>query len=1059
MTIDSVLNSLNTANRAVVESAKNAQQPEGSTRNEVIVQNNGSSGSTVIARRVTAPYEFEKIISAASVAGASTANFEYHSRLNSLVGDPKNQASIYSRLNNFINSFDSQLPTIEKRSSILANASSFTSQVRQYTDNLQDLKSILETEITQTTSAVNGIIFDLVSVNKALVHNSQNIGSVLDERNSLIAQLAEHLGIIASFDNTGVATVRIANGGKELVSGTHYAQLSYIQDLDLLSHNISSDIIRADYYDINGAAKNKTDTQVGDVISQFGGKFAGLLNVRDNILPEALANINNAVGQIAAKVNELHNTGSGYPPASTLTSERAMLLTDKASFKGKASFTVTDSTGNPVVDNAGNYVKPVTVDFDNLASRNAIAGQFTTQDIIDEINQVADGYSKASVGLGSIAVPTGEAPQWLVDQVRLVPTSDISSSGAMSFQIELNSGSSFDTKFQVTGMIVLDEANTVLAQPTAFTAPDAITLASGQYTKTGQNIVANFTPGETQSTIRLKMLVIGTDGVCEEKWADFTIGDGVALLGGSETINQRVEAASANNAIGGGLAATITSSAGAGAAATATDAKLGSAIISARFVDKNGYTVTDTETQGYLELSAIAGSGLVIDTATSKVLSTTATPTEIAKNLSHWYGINNFFNSDATNPATNIAVRADIAANSSLISLGKAEANSATQNIMKGQTLPSATLDLTILPVDNDTVTINGTAFTFKAALTVPAVGTEILIGADIPATLQNLYNVVKANTTIVTAVTFAKPAAGATQLTVIAKTAGADIAVASSVGGADNQWKVPANGNGGVVGDITTKLTGGYASAILDCSGANIPANGDVVTINGVPFVFGIGAGQVSAAGGSVAAMTALKAALNASTDIRISGLFTFSTNIAGDKLIATATSAGAAGNNLKVTSVIAAGIGGNAWSRPNAPAFAAVTSLIGGVDIESTSNINTHALKIGPDSNNIFLNLSTTSLNFDLTSTISQQTIYSFFNNVFQTKMDHMLNDSELQNDIDKGVLEYLQKEFDRITKLSSDTAGAEYFKFIEFSQYANMLVSLINQIIKNRETLLKL
>jgi|GEM_PF-3833485 len=1061
MSIASVLNNLNIGNRAVSESGKNVQSPDGSTKVDVLFQNNGLSGTGLITRRATAGFEFEQTISAASVYGASNAAFEYHTRLNTLLGLQNDPTSISNSLDTFVNGFDSTSHSIEKRANILANASSFASQVTRYADGLKDVKSTLETDITNTISAINNIILDIVSVNKTLGSSGQGVGSVLDQRDSLIAQLGEYLGIKCSFNDAGMATIRIAKGGKELVDNAHYVQISYYQDLDLLSHSSDSDTIRTTYYNLDGTMGRGADTQVGDVISQFGGRFAGLLNVRDSVLPTALANINNAVKQIAEKVNELQNSGSGFPPAPTLTSERTMLLTDKAAFKGKVNFSVTDNAGNPVLDTNGNYVKPVTVDFDKLSSRNSISGQFTAADVINEINQVAAGYSKASVGLGRVAVPVGAPAQWLIDQVRLVPTSDISAGGVMSFQLELNSGSSFDTQFQVTGMQVLDQATgTVIPQTNAFVLPDAITLSSGQNTKTGQNIIVNLNAAEQFNTVRLSMRVVGTNGVYEEKFADFIIGNAAtANLRSAAIMNQRSEAVvSAGVAVVGGVSPARPPLVVGSNAAAATPAKLGAPIVSANFVDSNGLTVTDVNTQGYLKVSAVVGSGVVIDTATSTVLSTNATATEISKNFSHHFGLNNFFTSNATNPATDLAVRPDIVANPGLIALGKTQANSVTQNVMKGQVLPSATLNLAGLGniLDNDTVNINGTVFTFRLAMPALAAATDVAIGADHVASLQNLYNAVSTNATLTNVITITPPA-GTSIMTITAKASG-EILVDDNIAGGPSHWKHPAPFVGAALGPATTKLTGGYAGAVYDLRGGDA-ANGDTFTLNGVEFTFVDGApggNQVQrGAGGAPVTITNLKAALDASTDARIKGLFTFTINpLHTDQLIISASHAGSSGNALTIASSVFGRLKNPGDTRNNLPAAV----LIGGVDIPSTDSVNTHALKIGPDTNNVFANLSTKSLNFDLSSTVSKQTIYSFFSSSFTTKMDHMFNDSERQFQVDEGVLQNLQIEFDSLTKLTSDTREEAHARFIELSQYVNMLLSVVNQFIKNREYLLR-
>ena len=665
-TIGNIINTMNVASLATAKAAQNAGSPDGATQISTFIANNGISGPSVITRRVENPYQFQNTIVARADKGASSAHLDYNNKLNDLLGDKDNVNSISNTLKTFTNAFDAPITNPQnQKSNIVSAAMNFTTQVTGYVTGLETAKAALENDITNSVSKFNNIITQIVAVNKSIGGNPTDIMSLQDLRDGLIVQLGEYLSINYSFDSSGMVTIRTANSN-DLVTNSHYTQITYTQDLNLLSHNPASDIINTNSYDLNGNFKDKADIQVGDVIARFGGKFSGLLDVRDNVLPKALNSINNAVQQIAFQVDELQNTGSGFPPATSFTSQNTMLTTDLAAFKGRVNFAVTDNQGNPILGLDGNYLKPVDIDFDQLTSRNAISGQFAVQDIINEITQVAAGPSKASVGLGSVSAPVGQT-QWLVDQVRLVPTSDISASGAMSFQLELDSGSAFNTQFQVTDMEVLNQAHAVLAQPTAFVASAAITLSAGQNTKTGQNILVNFTSTDTQSIVRLKLLVVGANGVCDEKWADFPIGNGVAQLGGSQIMNQRSEALPANNAIGGGLAATTNAPAGAAAAATLTNARTGSPLISANFVDINGIAVATPDTPGYLKISAVGGSGLIIDAATSKVLSTTATNTSLPANFGHWLDLNNFFSADETNPASNIALSSSLYCSSVLL--------------------------------------------------------------------------------------------------------------------------------------------------------------------------------------------------------------------------------------------------------------------------------------------------------------------------------------------------------------------------------------------------------
>ena len=1028
--LGNAINTLNVATLATAKAGANAQSPDGTTKVDTLIKNNGISGPSVLTRRVTSPYQFQSTLAAKATNSFTSAMLDYNTQLNTLIGDIKNPSSLTSTLQTFTNAFDT--PTTDQltlRSTIASAALNFTTQVTSYVSGLETTKNALETDITNSVTQCNSIITQIVSINQSIGANGTNITSLQDARDTLITQLGEYLAIQYSFDSNGMVTIRTANSN-DLVTSSNYAQISYTQDLNLLSHNPASDTITTSYYNSTSGTQLRTaSVQVSDVISRFGGRFAGLLNVRDNVLPEALSSINNVVQQIAFQVDELQNTGSGFPPSGSFTSQNTMLTTDLAAFTGKVNLAVTDTQGSPILGLDSNYLKPLDIDFGKLTSA-------TTN--------------------------TGAPAQWLVDQVRLVPMSNIAASGAMSFQLELDSGSQFDTQFQVTSMQLYNQAG--IAQNPAFTSPAAITLAAGQNTKTGQNIPVTLAPGEQFNTIRLSMRVIGTNGTYEEKYADFVVGNSAAVgvIGGAQILNQRSEAMTSPVNGGAGVPAVAGVSplrpaldAATKIGATATAARTGGPMFVASFVDSNGIVINTPNTAGYLKIST--GGGLIIDSSTSKVLSTTATSTSIAANFSHWFKLNNFFSADATNPASNIAMTPAIAANSGLISLGKAQEKTISTPVMIGQTLPSATLDLSGgNPANNSTVTIGGTTFTFVNALPAAAgIANPVLIAATIPGTIQALYTAVKANAGTNTLVTVTQPTATATSLNIVA-TSATGAAVAST--GLANVWKVSAPTPAGALGPAVTQLISGTASAILKFgAGGDAPAAADTVTVNGVLFTFGgIAPGNITVGGGAAASMANLLTALNASTDTRIAGLVTFALNPADNtQLIATATHAGSAGN-LAINSSIAAAGGGNVWFGPTG-VVAATTTLIGGVDTQTTAQLNTHALTMGSGMNGVFANLSKQNWSFSSTTTITQQTIASFFNSSFQNVVDNMFQTSQTDDLVSTGVLKQAQILYDNATKLTPENRESQYMIFMECLQYQQLVENVVMQLFKSKSDFL--
>ena len=785
-------NAYRTSQALVSGTAANLSAAEGSTRVDPVVQNNGLSGTSVIQVRAVDLLKFEGTLSTSSEAGTSGAVFKYNDQLNSLLLNPQKESFISKALVNFTNAFNITKGTVaaNARSQIVAAAQTFTNQVTSYATGLQATKANLETDISNTIGNINSVVAKLSQVNQSLGSTSGN-NKALDQRDSLLTLLSSYVSVQCQFGNNGIVTVRTTNGNDLVTDTSSYAQISYTQDLNLLSPNPASSTITIQTISASTSAPITTTTvSVDNVISGFGGQLAGFFTARNTTLPAALANINNATQQVMSQIDDLHNLGSGFPPAGSFTSNNTMYTTDLAAFTGTVNFAVTDANGDPVLDVNGRTVKPVTVDFDKLVSSSAAApGQFTVQDVINEINQVAAGYSKASIGLGAVAIVPGAAQQYLIDQVRLVPTSNVAAGGQMSIDVELNSGSQFGTSFQVIGVQVFNAAGVAVVGQPALTAT-AFNLAAGQQSKTGQNIVVNLNAPDVQNLIRLEMRVIGADGTFETKYADFVVsGAGGGALGGagSQIMNQRVEAipsataaAPLNVALGGGQVA-----------ANATAAKLGASLVSASFVDSNGLIVNTAGTAGYLKVSSVVGGGgIIIDPSTSEALPTNATRTTQSENFSHWFGLNNFFTADPVNPATNIAVNPTLVANPSQIAIGKAQALTSQINTMVPQTLPTALLNLTgNQPANGDSVTISGVQFNFWNGVGV-APANPVTVAATIPATLQNLYTVLKSYVGFTNTLTFAQPAAGANTMTIIAQSANANVAVTSVINGVGNLWQ-----------------------------------------------------------------------------------------------------------------------------------------------------------------------------------------------------------------------------------------------------------------------------
>ncbi len=634
-------------------------------------------------------------------AGASFSGAidSYYSRINDALGDPQGETSLAKSFVAFKSSLTPDSNGAFDRQNIVNTLGNFCSQVSNVASTLQTMQSKVETDLSNTVGDINTILTQLSNLSGK---------SNADLRDPLLTQLSGLIPVQIDISDMGSISIRMNNGSdnRYLLNSTQCAQLTYDSSGDMLSVQWGN----ADY-NVNLAKAN------------WGGNFGGLLNVKNTVLPKAIGDINDMAEQLASKVNEFHNLGSGYPPSSSLTSSGTMTLNDMASFSGKVQIGMTNGDGS----SAG--IKPLTIDFDALIPTvSTSAGkQFTVQAVKDAINAAATSAAAPGICIGAVPVAGGPVTQYLIERASAVFTSNISNdaSGLCSFQFELSSGCNIGAEFQVQSVAIVNAAGAVI--PTAAVVsgnPSGIfTLNGGDTARTGQNIVVNLGPLAADTYIRVGMIVVGNNGVQETRSAVFKVPSGST---GATVLNNIVEGAPDPNP-------------GAGIAATQRAAQANQ--LSASFVDANGNVITDLNTEGYLKLSTGAANGLFIVGDNSKVRSVNAPTTSAPTNFSAYLGLNDLIVTDTSTPSELIHIRSDIAQKADLIALGKvATVNGAAQSVLAGDDQASWVFNLGGgVPNPGDTITINGVVFTFG-----PGAG-QVNIGNGVQ-TITNLIAAIQAS-------------------------------------------------------------------------------------------------------------------------------------------------------------------------------------------------------------------------------------------------------------------------------------------------------------------------
>ncbi|GGA27734.1 flagellar hook-associated protein FlgK [Dyella nitratireducens] len=275
---------LSTVSNNIANASSSGYSEESVLQAETIGQSNGQytigSGVNVTAvQRAYSQYLTQAVWSGNSSLQNATTNNNLTSALNGFLS---NSGNLQTSLDNLYSSFSSvaNSPTSSSvRQAALGSASSLTSVFNTLGQQLSTQSTQVNQQIGGTVTSINNLASQIAKLNNQILQagSTGNPNALLDQRDSLVQQLAGLTGISASTSNDGSVSVYTSAGGT-LVSGAQsYALSSGANQYDPGS---------TDVYDSAG----------NDITSQLsGGTLGALLSYRDTVLAPA----QNALGQSA----------------------------------------------------------------------------------------------------------------------------------------------------------------------------------------------------------------------------------------------------------------------------------------------------------------------------------------------------------------------------------------------------------------------------------------------------------------------------------------------------------------------------------------------------------------------------------------------------------------------------------------------------------------------------------------------------------------------------------------------------------------------------------------
>jgi flagellar hook-associated protein 1 FlgK len=275
-----------------------------------------------------------------------------------------------------------------ERSAVLESGEAIVAQFNSMSDNMNALSATITDKIEVAVDTINKITTGIYELNKSIVAIEAQEAAVAndsrDERAALVAKLSELLNITTYEQGDGSLLVTTANGSAILVGSGGPKELS-VDTGQIMWESTGGSV------------------DISDQVT--GGSIGGWLNIRDEVIPEYQANLNELVQAFIWNVNTQHAQGVGLSYFSdVVTGSYAVDTTTTNALDTLDFFSDVDLTGDFsiwVADSSG----PVTTYTETVLNFAAlgITGASTMTDLATAFNGAVTGVT-ASVTAGRLVL-------------------------------------------------------------------------------------------------------------------------------------------------------------------------------------------------------------------------------------------------------------------------------------------------------------------------------------------------------------------------------------------------------------------------------------------------------------------------------------------------------------------------------------------------------------------------------------------------------------------------------------------------------------------------------
>lgn len=301
---------------------------DGFTRKEAYVISNTTGNSGVssvqlsaIQRNIDKALQAQVELENSRLGQASSLN-NYYQKISNLLGTKASHGTFVHQLGEFtgaIRSIESLGPTGIQKHAIIEGGVTFCDTMNMVGKSILELRSLIDQEIVDCIRELNNTLTETMEVNTEIAQLSlQRISTVnlQDKRDMTLHTMSELLNIQVSSDINDQVIIS-SEMGRLLTARRQTYMYSYDPSVVSSPGQKLNHIYYAGTPGVPGSG--------ADVTGEFKtGKIAALLELRDQVLVDFQAEMDELSQVVRDSVNALHNSGTSYGGGGTLTGSKAL---------------------------------------------------------------------------------------------------------------------------------------------------------------------------------------------------------------------------------------------------------------------------------------------------------------------------------------------------------------------------------------------------------------------------------------------------------------------------------------------------------------------------------------------------------------------------------------------------------------------------------------------------------------------------------------------------------------------------------------------------------------